>query len=127
MKYNISNLDKFISNFDATTRINTEPSEALINSILNDRTNMIEDKIKELLNPYIDIENNDVDFMIPLLNRFGYELNSIFYPDYEEYNIANIFTKEKDYFTVRWSSIKEKDGAYSTDICISEIMRGIKQ
>lgn len=127
MKYNISNLDKFISNFDATTRINTEPSEALINSILDNRTNMIEAKTKELLRPYIDIENNDSDFMIPLLNRFGYELNLISYPDYEEYNITNIFTKEKDYFTVKWSSIKEKDRVYSSGIIISEIIRGIKQ
>jgi len=119
MKYNISNLDKFVN-------LNAESLKALVNETLNNETNMIEDKLKELIGPYVSIEliENKQTFQIrDILKDKGYILtvNSDM-AGKDEYCICEHLTGNKDYFIVE-SNVDLKE--YKAWISISDIIRGI--
>lgn len=125
-KYNITNLDKFISDKDRVNFAIFEPTNGVINKILESRQDLIEDKIKELISPYVDIKfiENKTSYEIrDILKEKGYILTaSRDIENVEEYCICEHLTGNRDYFTITHNIDLEKSEAWIT---ISDIIRGI--
>ena len=126
MKYNISNLDEFIYDKDRINSMIFEPTKGLVDKILENRENLIENKIKELIKPYVDIENLNMLEIATILAGEDLELKHISHKECEEYCICKQITKmieQRDYFTVKYNVDLEKCESWIT---ISDIVRGIK-
>jgi len=121
MKYKITNLDKFISEQDKINSMVFEPSKQLINKIMDNRDNVIENKIKELISPYIDVTATEHELM-ELIEKSNYKLDNTFHRDYEEYSIIDKTTDKKDYFIAKYNVDLEN---YQSWVNISDIIRGI--
>ena len=121
MKYKITNLDKFISEQDKINSMVFEPSKQLINKIMDNRDNVIENKIKELISPYIDVTATEHELM-ELIEKSNYKFDNTFHRDYEEYSIIDKTTDKKDYFIAKYNVDLEN---YQSWVNISDIIRGI--
>lgn len=97
-----------------------------IKEVLEKQSNSIEEKIKELIKPYIDI-----GFFVPAsikvdLELKGYKLESFACNDVTEYRITYIPSGKYDYFTKKDGEIvKGEEFKFSINTYISDIIRGI--
>lgn len=120
MKYNINNLDQF------REKINN-PFETMINDIVNQEKDLIENKIKELIKPYVDLEGSNMLEIAEELAFKNLELKCITNGLSERYQLTNNKTREKDYFVINQTIIeKEENKEYKISSYISDIIRGIK-
>jgi hypothetical protein len=122
VKYNINNLDDFISDKDRINNKTFKLSERLVNQILENRLKMIEDRIKELISPYVDVETLNMLEIASELAFKDLELKCLYCGDCDEYNIIEKATGKKDYFTVKNNVDLESVVA---QLYISDITRGI--
>lgn len=127
MRYNVSNLDQFINDKDRINSMVFEPTKQLVDKILENRVNLIEDKIKELIKPYADVEKMNMLEIAAELALNDLELKYIDHKEYEEYCICKEVDKiieKRDYFTVKYNVDLEKRESWIT---ITDIVRRIKK
>jgi len=132
MKYNISNLDEFKVNHEGITQDvkPTNITSSICNDIAESIQNLIEEKVKELIKPYVDsdlIENKKIFEIRDILKERGYILlcnrdNS----SYDEYCIGEDATGIKDFFLVKNNVyIRQEENKYIATKYISDIVRNI--
>lgn len=128
MKYNISNLDKFKN---AEIAINPLISDAdiqnnLTKAISNFEKGILEEKLEELIKPYVDVKKFGLELSKGILEYKNIELKCMESGEYTRYLVRNKITKEEDFFLVQNEiNIKQEGGKYMINNYISEIVRGI--
>lgn len=138
MKYNITNLEKFKTKFEINqleitqqikpVKFMEETAEAIVKISIN----LIENKIKELIKPFIDVYYYEFKpyqnyKMVEILEDQGYKFGCLEDDYYSTYYIKNKTTKEIDYFSIKKNTeIELEDNNYKATTYISDIVRGIK-
>ncbi|OOM17199.1 hypothetical protein CLSAB_19190 [Clostridium saccharobutylicum] len=124
LKYNVSNLNKFKGEFKG------ELSEKIFNvfetiakGIADNKEQIIEAKIKELISPYINTNYFEPTALKGDLERKGFKLDYFENEDITGYGITYLPTGECNCFLVKHSL--ELEGSKAI-IKISDIIRGIK-